>query len=186
MPNLLQFYLVFVDFSVAMTTEFYKNEKCLIWFPPTVDLNLMSQQTCVPTLAFLGFSLQAALLCREHVLKNSCYHISSRNPEEEKNCSNRLYIIGPEEEEQEVEAHHTILFGDGDCVKVQNKVILFFCVNTYCTITAISPQSSEASHFVLIAGDPIGEPVAQHGMLQSYFLHFSPLHTGKKQFCRNH
>uniref|UniRef100_A0A674PLI6 Pirin n=1 Tax=Takifugu rubripes TaxID=31033 RepID=A0A674PLI6_TAKRU len=52
--------------------------------------------------------------------------------------------VGPEEEEQEVEAHHTILFGDGDCVKVQNK-------------------SSEASHFVLIAGDPIGEPVAQHG-----------------------
>lgn len=45
------------------------------------------------------------------------------------NCSHRLSIIGPEEKEQEVEAHYTILFGDGDCVKVQNKVISFFCVN---------------------------------------------------------
>lgn len=43
-------------------------------------------------------------------------------------CSYRLYIIGPEEEQQEIEAHHTILFGDGDCVKVQNKVTIFFCV----------------------------------------------------------
>lgn len=51
--------------------------------------------------------------------------------QKKKNCSHRLYIIGPEEDEQEVEAHHTILFGDGDCVKVQNKVISFFCVNTY-------------------------------------------------------
>lgn len=51
---------------------------------------------------------------------------------------------GPEEEQQEVEAHHTVLFGDGDVVSVQNK-------------------SSEASHFVLIAGEPIREPVFQHG-----------------------
>lgn len=112
-----------------MSTEFYKNGKCLILFPPTVDLDLMSQLTCVPTLTFLEFSLQAAVLCRENVLKNSCYHISSRNPEE-KTYSHRSYIIGPEEE-QKVEAHHTILFGDGDCVKVQNKVISFFCVHTY-------------------------------------------------------
>lgn len=47
-----------------------------------------------------------------------------------KSCSQRCYIIGPEEEEQEVEAHHTILLGDGDCVKIQNKVFSFFCVET--------------------------------------------------------
>lgn len=41
-----------------------------------------------------------------------------------------------------------------------------------CTVSASSPQSSEASHFVLIAGEPIREPVVQHGTLQSYFLHF--------------
>lgn len=43
-------------------------------------------------------------------------------------CSHKLYIIGPEEEQQEIGAHHTILFGDGDCVKVQNKVTIFICV----------------------------------------------------------
>lgn len=30
--------------------------------------------------------------------------------------------IGPDEEQQEVEAHHTVVFGDGDTIKVQNKV----------------------------------------------------------------
>lgn len=39
-----------------------------------------------------------------------------------------------------------------------------------CAVTASSPQSSEASHFVLIAGEPIREPVFQHGALQCYFL----------------
>lgn len=33
-----------------------------------------------------------------------------------------------------------------------------------CTLTASSsPQSSEASHFVLISGEPIREPVVQYG-----------------------
>ncbi|KAI4830903.1 hypothetical protein KUCAC02_002504 [Chaenocephalus aceratus] len=52
--------------------------------------------------------------------------------------------VGPDEEQQKVEPHHTIVFADGDCVKVQNK-------------------GSEVSHFVLIAGEPIKEPVVQHG-----------------------
>lgn len=39
-------------------------------------------------------------------------------------------------------------------------------------VTATSaPQSSEASHFVLIAGEAIREPVVQHGALWC-FLHF--------------
>ncbi|KAK5874188.1 hypothetical protein PBY51_019160 [Eleginops maclovinus] len=52
--------------------------------------------------------------------------------------------VGPDEEQQKVEPHHTVVFGDGDCVKVQNKGL-------------------EVSHFVLIAGEPIKEPVEQHG-----------------------
>ncbi|XP_070815979.1 pirin [Chaetodon trifascialis] len=52
--------------------------------------------------------------------------------------------VGPDQEQQKVEPHHTVVFGDGDCVKVQNK-------------------DSEASHFVLIAGEPIKESVVQHG-----------------------
>ncbi|XP_013858440.1 pirin [Austrofundulus limnaeus] len=50
--------------------------------------------------------------------------------------------VGPEE--QQVEPHHTVVFGDGDCVRFENK-------------------GSEVSHFVLIAGEPINEPVVQHG-----------------------
>ncbi|XP_031584735.1 pirin isoform X1 [Oreochromis aureus] len=52
--------------------------------------------------------------------------------------------VGPDEEQQQVEPHHTVVFGDGDCVKFENK-------------------GSEVSHFVLIAGQPINEPVVQHG-----------------------
>ncbi|XP_022604975.1 pirin isoform X2 [Seriola dumerili] len=48
--------------------------------------------------------------------------------------------VGPDQEQQRVEAHHTVVFGDGDCVK-----------------------GSEVSHFVLIAGEPLKEPVVQHG-----------------------
>lgn len=29
---------------------------------------------------------------------------------------------GLDEEQQKVEAHHTVVFGDGDAIKVQNKV----------------------------------------------------------------
>lgn len=51
-----------------------------------------------------------------------------------KNRPHRLYILGPEEEQQEIEAHHTILFGDGDCVKVQNKVTIFSVLFEYIYI----------------------------------------------------
>ncbi|XP_037552757.1 pirin [Nematolebias whitei] len=51
---------------------------------------------------------------------------------------------GPAQQQQQVEPHHTVVFGDGDCVRFQN-------------------QGSEVSHFVLIAGEPINEPVVQHG-----------------------
>uniref|UniRef100_A0A3B3DHU7 Pirin n=1 Tax=Oryzias melastigma TaxID=30732 RepID=A0A3B3DHU7_ORYME len=46
--------------------------------------------------------------------------------------------------QEQVEPHHTVVFTDGDCVKLENK-------------------GSEDSHFVLIAGEPIKEPVVQHG-----------------------
>lgn len=36
-------------------------------------------------------------------------------------CSTALFT-GPDEEQQNVEAHHTVVFGDGDTIKVQNKV----------------------------------------------------------------
>uniref|UniRef100_A0A3B3Z5R8 Pirin n=1 Tax=Poecilia mexicana TaxID=48701 RepID=A0A3B3Z5R8_9TELE len=51
---------------------------------------------------------------------------------------------GPDQEQQPVESHHTVVFGDGDCVRFENKC-------------------SEVSHFVLIAGEPINEPVVQQG-----------------------
>ncbi|KAI3377487.1 hypothetical protein L3Q82_008668, partial [Scortum barcoo] len=51
---------------------------------------------------------------------------------------------GPDQEQQMVEPHYTVVFGDGDCVKFENK-------------------GSDVSHFVLIAGEPLKEPVVQHG-----------------------
>uniref|UniRef100_A0A3P8U7U1 Pirin n=1 Tax=Amphiprion percula TaxID=161767 RepID=A0A3P8U7U1_AMPPE len=52
--------------------------------------------------------------------------------------------VGTDQEQQQIEPHHTVVFGDGDCVKAENK-------------------GSEVSHFVLIAGEPINEPVVQQG-----------------------
>ncbi|KAM8894174.1 pirin isoform 6-T8 [Spinachia spinachia] len=51
---------------------------------------------------------------------------------------------GPDEERQKVEPHHTVVFGNGGCVKVENK-------------------GADIAHFVLIAGEPIREPVVQQG-----------------------
>ncbi|XP_036419051.1 pirin isoform X2 [Colossoma macropomum] len=51
---------------------------------------------------------------------------------------------GPDEDLKKIEPHHTVVLEDGDCVRVEN-------------------QSSEEAHFVLIAGEPINEPVVQHG-----------------------
>ncbi|XP_017295409.1 pirin isoform X2 [Kryptolebias marmoratus] len=52
--------------------------------------------------------------------------------------------VGPDQQQQQVEPHHTVVFGDGDSVRFENK-------------------GSEVSHFVLIAGEPINEPVVQRG-----------------------
>ncbi|XP_029314126.1 pirin isoform X2 [Cottoperca gobio] len=52
--------------------------------------------------------------------------------------------VGPDKGQQKVEPHHIVVFEDGDCVKVENK-------------------GPEVSHFVLIAGEPIKEPVVQQG-----------------------
>jgi hypothetical protein len=51
--------------------------------------------------------------------------------------------IGPDC--RKIPAHHTVVFNlDGDCVEFSNK-------------------SNEIARFVLISGEPIGEPVVQHG-----------------------
>uniref|UniRef100_A0AAZ3S481 Pirin n=1 Tax=Oncorhynchus tshawytscha TaxID=74940 RepID=A0AAZ3S481_ONCTS len=55
-----------------------------------------------------------------------------------------IALSGPDAEQQKAEPHHTIVFDDGDCIAVENK-------------------TSEVCHFVLIAGQPINEPVVQHG-----------------------
>ncbi|XP_023188629.1 pirin isoform X2 [Xiphophorus maculatus] len=52
--------------------------------------------------------------------------------------------VGSDQDQQPVGPHHTVVFGDGDCVRFENK-------------------GSEVSHFVLIAGEPINEPVVQQG-----------------------
>ncbi|XP_072470415.1 pirin isoform X1 [Notamacropus eugenii] len=57
--------------------------------------------------------------------------------------SGNVYI-GPDGEQQKVEPHHSAVLGDGDSVQVENK-------------------DPEKSHFFLIAGEPIKEPIVQHG-----------------------
>ncbi|XP_070221868.1 pirin isoform X2 [Bos mutus] len=51
---------------------------------------------------------------------------------------------GPDDAQQKIEPHHTAVLGEGDSVHVENK-------------------DPERSHFVLIAGEPLKEPVVQHG-----------------------
>nr|XP_057945644.1 pirin isoform X2 [Doryrhamphus excisus]XP_057945645.1 pirin isoform X2 [Doryrhamphus excisus] len=53
--------------------------------------------------------------------------------------------VGSVEEQQKFEPHHTVVFGDGDCVRFENK-------------------GPEVCSFVLIAGEPIKEPVVKHGI----------------------
>ncbi|XP_020768288.1 pirin isoform X3 [Odocoileus virginianus] len=57
--------------------------------------------------------------------------------------SGNVYI-GPDDAQQKIEPHHTVVLGEGDSVHVENK-------------------DPERSHFVLIAGEPLKEPVVQHG-----------------------
>ncbi|XP_055123573.1 pirin isoform X1 [Symphalangus syndactylus] len=52
--------------------------------------------------------------------------------------------IGPDDAQQKIEPHHTAVLGEGDSVQVENK-------------------DPKRSHFVLIAGEPLREPVVQHG-----------------------
>ncbi|KAJ0001600.1 hypothetical protein NQD34_001396, partial [Periophthalmus magnuspinnatus] len=51
-----------------------------------------------------------------------------------------LFVSGP----QQVAPHTAVLFCDGDCVKVQN-------------------QGAEVCRFVLVAGEPTGEPIVHKG-----------------------
>uniref|UniRef100_A0A673V189 Pirin n=1 Tax=Suricata suricatta TaxID=37032 RepID=A0A673V189_SURSU len=57
--------------------------------------------------------------------------------------SGNVYI-GPDDAQQKIEPHHTAVLGEGDSVQVQNR-------------------DPERSHFILIAGEPLGEPIVQHG-----------------------
>ena len=43
-----------------------------------------------------------------------------------------------------VKAHHTAVFGGGDCIKFSN-------------------AGTQSSRFIMISGEPIGEPIVQHG-----------------------
>ncbi|XP_060129488.1 pirin isoform X2 [Zootoca vivipara] len=52
--------------------------------------------------------------------------------------------VGPSDAQQKIEPHHTAVLDDGDCIQFENK-------------------DPEMSHFVLVAGEPIKEPVVQHG-----------------------
>ncbi|XP_053562052.1 pirin isoform X1 [Bombina bombina] len=52
--------------------------------------------------------------------------------------------VGPPEAQQKIEAHHTAVLDDGEHARFENK-------------------DEELSHFVLVAGEPIKEPVVQHG-----------------------
>ncbi|XP_051768108.1 pirin isoform X1 [Ctenopharyngodon idella] len=51
---------------------------------------------------------------------------------------------GPDDDLRTIEPHHTVVLEDGECIRIENK-------------------AAEESHFVLIAGAPINEPVVQHG-----------------------
>ncbi|XP_030058176.1 pirin [Microcaecilia unicolor] len=52
--------------------------------------------------------------------------------------------VGPANAQQKIEPHHTAILEDGDTAHFENK-------------------DPELAHFVLIAGEPIKEPVVQHG-----------------------
>ncbi|XP_041115047.1 pirin isoform X2 [Polyodon spathula] len=52
--------------------------------------------------------------------------------------------VGPDSDQRQIEPHHTVVFDDGEGIQVENK-------------------DAEVAHFVIIAGEPIKEPVVQHG-----------------------
>ena len=53
-------------------------------------------------------------------------------------------FVGPSDSKLESDAHHTLVLGKGDFIEVEN-------------------TGNEKLHFVLIAGQPLNEPVVQHG-----------------------
>ncbi|XP_038057408.1 pirin-like [Patiria miniata] len=53
-------------------------------------------------------------------------------------------LFGTGDQQKQGEPHHTLVLSDGDHIHVENK-------------------ETEACHFVLISGKPIGEPIVQHG-----------------------
>uniref|UniRef100_A0A6I8T0Z4 Pirin n=1 Tax=Xenopus tropicalis TaxID=8364 RepID=A0A6I8T0Z4_XENTR len=55
-----------------------------------------------------------------------------------------VVCVGPPDAQQKIEAHHTAVLDDGDSAHFENK-------------------DEDLSRFVLIAGEPIKEPVIQHG-----------------------
>lgn len=57
---------------------------------------------------------QCQLLTRSYVIKNNLF-----NSVVSVLC---FYLLGPEEDQKKVEPHHTVVFEDGDCIKVENKV----------------------------------------------------------------
>uniref|UniRef100_A0A8D0MKF7 Pirin n=1 Tax=Sus scrofa TaxID=9823 RepID=A0A8D0MKF7_PIG len=82
---------------------------------------------------------------------------------------------GPDNAQQKIEPHHTAVLGEGDSVQVENK-------------------DPERSHFVLIAGEPLKEPVVQHGkpqmmviFLVAFFLSWKGVYiygvSGKKSWA---
>ncbi|XP_015273087.1 PREDICTED: pirin isoform X1 [Gekko japonicus] len=98
-------------------------------------LNVKSKvYTRTPTL-YLDFKLDKGVKHTQAVPKGWTAFIYT--------ISGNVYI-GPSNDQQKVEAHHTAVLDDGDCVQVENK-------------------DSTISHFVLIAGEPIKEAVVQHG-----------------------
>ncbi|XP_039600990.1 pirin [Polypterus senegalus] len=52
--------------------------------------------------------------------------------------------IGPENDQRKIDPHYTCVLGDGESILMENK-------------------ETETAHLVLIAGEPIKEPVAKHG-----------------------
>ncbi|KAF7254526.1 Pirin [Varanus komodoensis] len=56
----------------------------------------------------------------------------------------KVHLMSPAGAQKKAEPHHTAVLDDEDCVRVENK-------------------DPEVSHFVLVAGEPLKEPVVQYG-----------------------
>lgn len=90
--------------------------------------------TRTPTL-FLDFKLEKGAKFTQAVIKGWTAFIYTLQG---------VIHVGPPDAQQKIEAHHTAVLDDGDNVHFENK-------------------GDELAHLVLIAGEPIKEPVVQHG-----------------------